>query len=133
MTSTARRSPPPLPTRDLRQRPVKRESRERDPLAESGVVPAARVPHDILLPATRSPVRLVSINTVKPAAASSVTLCVFGWHNVQPGVLSWVFASLEAALHAVRAMRNAVDWVVLEGSRAVVDLTRLDGVLAMSP
>lgn len=132
MTSTARRSSPTLPPRDLRQRPVKREvcEHERDPLAESGMVPVASVTHDILVPASRRGVRLVSL---APAAASSVTLCVFGWHNVQPGVLSWVFASLEAALRAVRAMRNAVEWVVVEGSQAVVDLARLDGVLAKSP
>ncbi|HRG98636.1 MAG TPA: hypothetical protein PLR99_20430 [Polyangiaceae bacterium] len=94
------------------------------------MVPVASVTHDILVPASRRGVRLVSL---APAAASSVTLCVFGWHNVQPGVLSWVFASLEAALRAVRAMRNAVEWVVVEGSQAVVDLARLDGVLAKSP
>ncbi|HQY60529.1 MAG: hypothetical protein IPF92_29235 [Myxococcales bacterium] len=130
MTSTARRPAPAPPSRDLRQRPVKREvERERDLLAESGMVPVA-VTHDIRVPPARRPVRLLS---VAAATVSSVTLCVFGWHNVQPGVLSWVFASLEAALHAVRAMRNAVEWVVVEGSQAIVDLARLDGVLAKSP
>ncbi len=72
---------------------------------------------------------------VAVAAAVPVTLCVFGWHNVQPGVLSWVFASLEAALRAVQAMRNAIQWIVVRGSLAQVDLdhTRRHGdVLAAS-
>lgn len=131
MNSTARRPPLAIPERDLRQRPLKlpvEATSERDLLAESGVLPVAS--HDIVVPTTQRRVQLVS---VAPAAASTVTLCVFGWHNVQPGILAWVFASLEAALHAVRAMRNAIEWVVVEGSQAVVDLTRLDGVLAKSP
>jgi hypothetical protein len=48
-------------------------------------------------------------------AIEEVTLIVYGWENVQPGTLSWVFPSLRSALAAVRAMRNAVRWAVLNG------------------
>ena len=51
-------------------------------------------------------------------AIEEVTLIVYGWENVQPGTLSWVFPSLRAALCAVRAMRNAVRWAVLHGTAA---------------
>src|SRR5262245_57950742 len=37
-----------------------------------------------------------------------VTLVVYGWHNVEPGTLSWVFPSVSAAVAAARAMKNAV-------------------------
>ena len=50
-----------------------------------------------------------------------VTLVVYGWHNVEPGTLSWVFPSLSAALNAARAMRNAVKWVVVRG-KEMMDL-----------
>lgn len=49
------------------------------------------------------------------AAAANVTLFVYGWHNVEPGPLSWVFPSLRAALDAVRTMRNAVEWSIVSG------------------
>jgi hypothetical protein len=52
---------------------------------------------------------------VDARAIEEVTLIVYGWENVQPGTLSWVFPSLRAALAAVRAMRNAVRWAVLHG------------------
>jgi len=53
------------------------------------------------------------------AAAGGVTLFVYGWHNVQPGPLWWVFPSLRAALDAVRAMRNAVKWCVVAGEEFI--------------
>lgn len=46
-----------------------------------------------------------------------VTLVVYGWQSVQPGTIHWVFPSLAAALTAVRAMRNAVRWAIVAGSR----------------
>ncbi|MEO7109666.1 MAG: hypothetical protein ABI183_04425 [Polyangiaceae bacterium] len=52
---------------------------------------------------------------VDARAIEEVTLIVYGWENVQPGTLSWVFPSLRSALAAVRAMRNAVRWAVLHG------------------
>lgn len=53
--------------------------------------------------------------SVDKRAIEEVTLIVYGWENVQPGTLSWVFPSLRSALAAVRAMRNAVRWAVLHG------------------
>lgn len=50
------------------------------------------------------------------AAAARVTLFVYGWHNVEPGPLSWVFPSLRAALEAVRTMRNAIEWSICSGA-----------------
>jgi len=48
----------------------------------------------------------------------AVTLVVYGWIDSQPGTLAWVFPSARAALRAVRALRNAVGWLVIEGKRA---------------
>ncbi len=53
----------------------------------------------------------------KRASAHAVTLVIYGWHESEPGTLAWVFPSLHAALRAVRAMRNAVRWVIIEGTR----------------
>ena len=90
------------------------------PLPESGVMPVA---HDIGIPsAATSHVQLIDDSR---DAAVPVTLCIFGWHNVQPGALSWVFGDLVSALRAVQAMRNAVEWVVVRGSLDHVDLERL--------
>lgn len=74
-------------------------SEETQEFVESGTFPVAANLHD-------ARVRL---------AADEVTLVVYGWHNVEPGTLSWVFPSLTAALNAARAMRNAVKWVVVRG------------------
>lgn len=49
----------------------------------------------------------------KPAP---VTLFVFGWHNVEPGPLSWPFPSLKTAVDAVRTMRNAAQWCIVSGN-----------------
>ncbi|MCL2724486.1 MAG: hypothetical protein FWD69_08625 [Polyangiaceae bacterium] len=62
-----------------------------------------------------------------PLARNSVTLFVFGWQNVEPGPLSWVFPSLRAALDAVRTMRNAVRWCVVAGK----EWTSVDAARAM--
>lgn len=56
------------------------------------------------------------------AAVSQVTLVVYGWNNVEPGTLSWVFPRLAAAMAAVRAMKNAVRWAILAGPRDSVDV-----------
>lgn len=50
--------------------------------------------------------------------AHEVTLVVYGWQNVQPGTLSWVFPSFGAAMKAANAMRNATQWAILDGSDA---------------
>jgi hypothetical protein len=54
-----------------------------------------------------------------------VTLVVYGWKNVEPGTLSWVFPSVGAAVGAARAMKNAVRWAIVAGRRAN-DATELD-------
>jgi hypothetical protein len=46
-----------------------------------------------------------------------VTLVVYGWRESQPGTLAWVFPSLAAAVRAVRALRNAVKWLIVAGRR----------------
>ena len=46
-----------------------------------------------------------------------VTLVVYGWRNVEPGTLSWVFPSVGAAVAAARAMKNAVRWAIVAGRR----------------
>jgi len=47
-----------------------------------------------------------------------VTLVVYGWDNVQPGTLSWVFPSFDAAMKAASALRNATKWAIMGGSDA---------------
>jgi hypothetical protein len=54
-----------------------------------------------------------------PTLPSEVTLVVYGWENVQPGTLAWVFPSLKAAITAARAMRNAVRWIIVAGQEVV--------------
>lgn len=54
-----------------------------------------------------------------PTLSSEVTLVVYGWENVQPGTLAWVFPSLKSAIAAVNAMRNAVRWVIVAGQEAL--------------
>jgi hypothetical protein len=49
-----------------------------------------------------------------------VTLVVYGWKNVEPGTLSWVFPSVSAAVAAARAMTNAVKWAIVAGKRDAV-------------
>lgn len=51
--------------------------------------------------------------------AGKVTLVVYEWDNVQPGTLSWVFPSVQAARAAVTAMRNAVRWSILFDRKTV--------------
>ena len=63
------------------------------------------------------------------AAAEGVTLFVYGWDNVQPGPLSWAFPSLRAALMAVRAMRNAVEWCIVSGREPSIDAARAKGAI----
>ena len=51
-----------------------------------------------------------------------VTLVVYGWHNVQPGTLSWVFPSVTAAIDAARAMKNAIRWAILAGHQSAANV-----------
>jgi hypothetical protein len=50
---------------------------------------------------------------------SAVTLVIYGWRESEPGTLAWVFPSLQAALRAVRAMRNAIAWLIVQGGMAL--------------
>lgn len=58
----------------------------------------------------------IEIITPEQVALEGVTLFVYGWENVQPGPLSWVFPSLRAALAAVQTMKNAVAWCICAGN-----------------
>jgi hypothetical protein len=63
------------------------------------------------------------------APDTDVTLVVYAWHNVQPGVLSWIFPTARAALSAAYAMRNAVHWAIVRGRAHAedLDIARLTG------
>ena len=56
---------------------------------------------------------------MRSAQRQAVTLVVYGWQDNDPGTLAWVFPSLRAALRAVRALRNAIGWLIVRGQRAV--------------
>jgi len=56
--------------------------------------------------------------TAERELAREVTLVVYGWQNVQPGTLSWVFPSFGAAMKAANALRNATQWAILDGNDA---------------
>jgi hypothetical protein len=45
-----------------------------------------------------------------------VTLFVHGWHQVEPGLLSWTFSDLRSALDAVQRMKNAIAWCIVSGT-----------------
>ena len=68
-------------------------------------------------------------------STTGVTLVIYGWHESQPGTLAWVFPSLAAALSAVHALRNAMEWIIIEGHRIfdeevdVPALRRAGGIL----
>lgn len=70
------------------------------------------------------------------AKRKDVTLIVYGWEGNQPGTMSWVFPSFSAAVRSVRALRNAVQWLIVRGARVaggrfdVEELRRHGGVLA---
>jgi hypothetical protein len=62
--------------------------------------------------------------------AREVTLFVHGWHQVEPGLLSWTFPSLRAALDAVQRMKNAIGWCVVSGTGwADLDTARASGAI----
>jgi hypothetical protein len=89
-----------------------------DDLFDSGIRP---VPTALQ---TRGPTLLDAMDEIEaPArAAREVSLIVYGWHNVQPGPLSWVFPSVRAALTAAKAMRNAVRWAIVTGHQSAAAL-----------
>ena len=84
---------------------------------ESGTRVAAfpAVPyHDIGAPQPRR-TAMPSLSAPLPVAEEGVRLIVHGWHTVQPGTLSWVFPTVQAAVLAVHTMRNAVSWAIVRG------------------
>jgi hypothetical protein len=63
-------------------------------------------------------------------APREVTLFVHRWHNVEPGLLSWTFPSLRAALDAVQRMKNAIGWCVVSGTGwSDLDSARANGAI----
>ncbi len=70
--------------------------------------------------------RLAKRMTTRPTGA--VTLVIYGWSESQPGTLAWVFPSLKAALRAVRAMRNALHWMIVRGRQALDGEVDLDAL-----
>lgn len=61
------------------------------------------------------------VHAVSPAD-QNVTLVVYGWHNVQPGPMSWAFPSVRQAISAAKAMRNAISWAIVLGQRPATAL-----------
>ncbi len=55
---------------------------------------------------------------MRGAQRQAVTLVVYGWRESEPGTLAWVFPSVRAALRAVRALRNAIGWLIVRGKQA---------------
>lgn len=97
-------------------------------LAEVNALPHPLPAHDLPLPLSRPRVQRVS----EAPAAAHVTLVVYGWHNVQPGTLSWVFPNVRSAIGAANTMKNAVQWAVVKGDRAAdIDSARRDGAIVV--
>jgi hypothetical protein len=65
---------------------------------------------------------------MKRPRRAAVTLVIYGWRESEPGTLAWVFPSLRAALRAVRAMRNAISWLIVKGQMALDGELDLDAV-----
>ena len=64
--------------------------------------------------------------TPRRRSASAVTLVIYEWYESQPGTLAWVFPSVAAALRAVRAMRNAVRWLIVKGQQVAEGDAEID-------
>jgi hypothetical protein len=67
---------------------------------------------------------------MKRPRRAAVTLVIYGWRESEPGTLAWVFPSLQAALRAVRAMRNAISWLIVKGRMAFDGEFDLDALRA---
>ncbi len=74
--------------------------------------------------------RVQKAEPMDTAAVEAVTLFVVGWHNVEPGPLSWAFPSLRAALSAVRTMKNAAQWCIVRGAEhSSIEAARAHGAV----
>jgi hypothetical protein len=63
----------------------------------------------------------------RPALGGSaeVTLHIYAWHNANPGALCWIFPDVEHAVRAVRVLRNAIGWAVVQGNQPNLTHARL--------
>jgi hypothetical protein len=99
------------------------------PTAETGLPPSLPSydrleDSDVCLKSAASPCDPVGVSSPE------VTLFVHGWDEVEPGLLSWTFPSLRAALDAVQRMRNAIGWCVVSGTGWTdLDLARARGAI----
>src|SRR5262249_44890940 len=100
-----------------------------DELLQSGIHPSPSLPNpEMRFDHRREMLRAAlsqsnELDREAPArVAREVSLIVYGWHNVQPGPLSWVFPSVRAALAAAKAMRNAVRWAIVSGRLHAAEL-----------
>ena len=96
------------------------------------VVPGGEAAKGPARGATRARLRFEDVELPKAEMEpllQQVTLIVYGWHNVQPGTLSWVFPSVRMAVNAAKAMRNAVRWAIVSGQQGVesIDEARASG------
>ncbi len=66
----------------------------------------------------RARLKQLTSRMTRAPKVEAVTLVIYGWHDSEPGTLAWVFPSVRSALRAVRAMRNAVRWLIVRGRRA---------------
>ena len=135
MTIAARRKPDTVQDRHAPMHSARVDRGHVGHLRESGVLPVAHS-HDIgalPLPAFGR-IKLVAPSRSAFELQRKVTLCIYGWQNVQPGTLSWVFPSLETALRAAHTMRNALEWVVLDGPvpHSEIDWARRRGTVLAS-
>ena len=89
--------------------PSSRPSSQREPAVEPEQVFDGSEDSDVFL--CKETNRPKSVPTVR-----EVTLFVHGWHNVEPGLLSWTFADLRSALDAVQRMKNAIAWCIVSGA-----------------
>lgn len=83
-----------------------------EPFADVSNLPHPLPAHDLPLPVQRPRVQRLRDAS---ETANDVTLVVYGWHNVQPGTLSWAFPNVRAALGAAHTMKNAVQWAIVRG------------------
>jgi hypothetical protein len=81
-------------------------------------------------PEPTDPTLVAQNDAVAARAAREVTLFVHGWHNVEPGLLSWTFPSLRSALDSVQRMKNAIGWCVVSGTGWTdLDTARASGAI----
>ena len=96
---------------EMAKRPLGMQNLKRRLARAMETRPAAAVVED-------SPVSESGTYPVAHREIGEVTLVVYGWHNVQPGTLSWVFPSFDAAMKAASALRNATQWAIMGGRDA---------------